>query len=117
MRIGPQRLEAAQSLSSRIWVDQRAPAAADERLPRSFRLGESVGDGVDRGGVMAEPAMATFSPQDEAASRQTGLGGLNRKPTRYRGQDIAAGLRSPRSGGGRSGPARLDEAVVAYEKH
>jgi hypothetical protein len=60
MRIGPQRLEAAQSLSSRIWVDQRAPAAV-ERLPRSFGLGEAVGDGVDRGGVMAEPAMAPFN--------------------------------------------------------
>jgi hypothetical protein len=61
MRIGPQRLEAAQSLSSRIWVDQRGPAAAVERLPRSFGLGEEVGDGVDRGGVMAEPAMAPFN--------------------------------------------------------
>src|ERR1700677_3736537 len=107
MRIGPRRLEAAQSLSSRIWVDQRAPAAAVERLPRSFGLGEAVGDGVDSGGVMAEPAMAPFNldvlcqragtldappPGADTARPTEDRGGRDRRRLGERGAKVAAAV-------------------------
>src|SRR5258707_10894811 len=43
-----------------IGVDQAAPAAAVERRPLAFGLGQTIGDGIDDGGMMANAAMAAF---------------------------------------------------------
>src|SRR6187431_709459 len=44
----------------RIGIDEAAPAAALERRPGAFGLGQTVGYGVDHGGMMSHAAMAAF---------------------------------------------------------
>src|SRR5205807_2470580 len=48
------------ALPMRIGIDQAAPAAAIERLPRAFLLREAVGHRIDRGGVMPHAAMTAL---------------------------------------------------------
>src|SRR5229473_8583831 len=43
-----------------IGVDHAAPAAAVERRPLAFGLGETIGHGIDHGGMMAHAAMAAL---------------------------------------------------------
>src|SRR5712692_415152 len=43
-----------------IGVDHAAPAAAVERRPLSFGLRQTIGNGIDDGGMMAHAAMAAF---------------------------------------------------------
>src|SRR5487761_2421409 len=54
-----------------IGIHDAAPAAAVERLPHAFGLGETVGHGVDDGGVMTHAAMTAFDL--DALGRRGGL--------------------------------------------
>src|SRR5437764_14175227 len=49
-------------LTLRVWigVDNASPAAAVERHPLAFRLRQTIGDGIDHGGMMAHAAMAAL---------------------------------------------------------
>src|SRR5258705_12997693 len=43
-----------------IGVDHAAPAAAVERRPLAFGLRQTIGDGIDHGGMMPHAAMAAL---------------------------------------------------------
>src|SRR5260370_41632211 len=91
-------------VASQIRKSQSAPAAAIEFLPVSFGLGEAVGDGVDRGRMMAQAAMAAIY-LDVLARRavlvETGLPGADavaaaENPGGGRGRALAPHVRSVR---------------------
>ena len=52
--------EGIAALSRRIGINETAPAAAVERLPLPFGLGEAIGHGIDDGRMMPHAAMAAF---------------------------------------------------------
>src|SRR5260370_40980111 len=87
-------------VASPIRKSQSAPAAAIEFLPVSFGLGEAVGDGVDRGRVVAQAPMDAIYlqvPAGRAVLVETGLPGA----------DAVAAAEDP---GGRHG-RRLDQPL------
>ena len=44
-----------------IGIDQAAPAATVKRPPRALGLSQAIGDSVDRGGMVAQAAMAALN--------------------------------------------------------
>src|SRR5256884_9419012 len=54
------RYGSAKRLTIRVRIDQAAPAAAVERRPLAFGLRQTIGDGIDHGGMMAHAAMAAL---------------------------------------------------------
>src|SRR5260370_29942361 len=53
-----------------IGIDEAAPAAAVERRPLAFGLGQAIGDGIDHGGMMAHAAMAALDLDVLGAGRR-----------------------------------------------